>query len=202
LTWRTPLRRTVGSRLRYGVAPVIVAVLGISISLCATTAHATVFHAKDEALALAFPGSDRVEDRAVILTDEQKAAVEKRAHAPLESQLWTIYVGWKGTELLGYAVIDTHTVRTLPETAMVVLSPGGEVRRVEILAFYEPPEYTPPERWTRQFDGRRLDDDLKLGAAVHGITGATLSATALTAAVRRVLALYAVLSEGGILATK
>ncbi len=202
MTWRTPLRRTVGSRLRYGVAPVIVAVLGISISLCATTAHATVFHAKDEALALAFPGSDRVEDRAVILTDEQKAAVEKRAHAPLESQLWTIYVGWKGTELLGYAVIDTHTVRTLPETAMVVLSPGGEVRRVEILAFYEPPEYTPPERWTRQFDGRRLDDDLKLGAAVHGITGATLSATALTAAVRRVLALYAVLSEGGILATK
>ena len=202
MTWRTPLRRTVGSHLRYGVAPVIVAVLGISISLCATVAHATVFHAKDEALALAFPGSDRVEDRAVILTDEQKAAVEKRARAPLESQLWTIYVGWKGTELLGYAVIDTHTVRTLPETAMVVLSPGGEVRRVEILAFYEPPEYTPPERWTRQFDGRRLDDDLKLGAAVHGITGETLSATALTAAVRRVLSLYAVLSEGGILATK
>jgi hypothetical protein len=164
-----------------------------------TPARATVFHAKDEALALAFPGSDRIEDRTVILTDEQRAAVEKRAHAPLESQLWTVYVGWHGDELLGYAVIDTHTVRTLPETAMVVLSPSGEVRRVEILAFYEPPEYTPPERWRRQFDGHHLDDDLKLGGAVQGITGATLSATALTAAVRRVLALYTVLMQTGAL---
>ncbi|MBI3769794.1 MAG: FMN-binding protein [Deltaproteobacteria bacterium] len=176
--------------------------LAVAAVLTATVAHATVFHAKDEALALAFPGSDRVEERPFILTDEQKAAVEKRAHAPLESQLWTVYVGWRGDALLGYAVIDTHTVRTLPETAMVVLSPSGDVRRVEILAFYEPPEYTPPERWTRQFDGRHLDDDLKLGAGVQGITGATLSATALTAGVRRVLALYAVLTEQGLLRSK
>jgi len=205
LTASSALQRAVGTPRpsaipRCAVVVVVLALMGATHG--ASVARATVFHAKDEALALAFPGSDRVEDRAVILTDEQKAAVEKRAHAPLESQLWTVYVGWRGTELLGYAVIDTHTVRTLPETAMVVLSPSGEVRRVEILAFYEPPEYMPPERWTRQFDGRHLDDDLKLGAAVHGITGATLSATALTAAVRRVLALYAVLSEAGVLAAK
>ena len=166
------------------------------------SAGATVFHAKDEALALAFPGSDRVEDRAFILTDEQKAAVEKRARTPLETQLWTVYVGWKGEELLGYAVIDTHTVRTLPETVLVVLSPAGEVRRAEVLAFYEPPEYTPPERWVRQFDGRHLDDDMKLGAGIQGIAGATLSATAMTAGVRRVLALFAVLSEQGLLRSK
>jgi hypothetical protein len=83
-----------------------------------------------------------------------------------------------------------------------VLSPSGAVRRVEILAFYEPPEYTPPERWTKQFDGRQLDDDLKLGAGVQGITGATLSATAMTAGVRRVLALYEVLADAGSLRRK
>ncbi len=177
---------------------VVLAVAGIAAVLPAT-APATVFHAKDEALALAFPGSDLVEDRTFILTNEQKATVERRAHAPLESQLWTVYVGWHGDELLGYAVIDTHTVRTLPETAMIVLSPAGEVRRVEILAFYEPPEYLPSERWRHQFDGRHLDDDVKLGAGIQGITGATLSATALTAGVRRVLALYAVLTEQGLL---
>jgi hypothetical protein len=181
---------------------VVVWALVVAALLATTAARATVFHAKDEALALAFPGSDRVEDRAVILTAAQKAEVEKRAHAPLESQLWTIYIGWRGDELLGYAVIDTHTVRTLPETAMVVLSPAGDVRRVEILAFYEPPEYMAPERWTRQFDGHHLDDDMKLGAGVQGITGATLSATALTAGVRRVLALYAVLAEQGLLRSK
>ena len=178
------------------------AVALVGVVLGVTASHATVFHAKDEALALAFPGAERVDDRAIILTDEQKAAVEKLAHAPLETQLWTIYRGYRGDELLGYAVIDTHTVRTLPETIMVVLTPTGDVRRVEILAFYEPPEYTPPARWMRQFDGRALADDLKLGGAIQGITGATLSAGAATSSVRRVLALYKVAAEQGLLGSK
>jgi Na+-translocating ferredoxin:NAD+ oxidoreductase RnfG subunit len=169
------------------------AMLGLIATLCASRAHAKVFLAKDEALALAFPGAEHVEERTFILTDAQKAEVERRAHAPLESQLWTIYVGWKDGAVQGYAIIDTHTVRTLPETFMAVLDPKGTLRKVEILAFHEPPEYLPTDRWVAQFTGRGLDDDLKIGGAVQGITGATLSAQAMTAGVRRVLALFAVL---------
>jgi hypothetical protein len=152
-----------------------------------------VFLAKDEALAAAFPEADRVESRVVILTDEQQAAVERLARAPLESKLWTLHVGWRGGEVLGYAIIDSHIVRTLPEAFMVVLDPQGKVRRVEVLAFYEPPEYLPPPRWREQFKDRILDDDLKLRRGIQGITGATLSAIAMTAGVRRALALHAVL---------
>lgn len=172
------------------------------VVLVAAPARATVFHAKDEALALAFPDADRVEDRVIFLTDEQKAAIEKLARAPVASQLWTVHIGWKGTELLGTAVIDTHVVRTLPATFMVVLGPGGTVRRVEILAFYEPPEYTPTVRWTQQFQNRGLDADLRLGGAIQGITGATLSATAMTTGVRRILALHKVLVQQGLLPQK
>jgi hypothetical protein len=161
-------------------------------ALAARAAGATVFLAEDEALKLAFPDADRVEDRTVILTDEQKLDVEKRAHAPVETQLWTIHVGWKGDAVQGYAIIDSHVVRTLPETFMVVIDPAGTVRRVEILAFHEPPEYLPTARWVGQFAGRTLNDDLKLNGAIQGITGATLSATAMTAGVRRALALFAV----------
>ena len=191
-------------RVTWGHRRALAAVLAAAVAAWgfAPPACGVVFHAKDEALALAFPASDRVEDRTFILTDEQKETVEKRARAPVESQLWTVYVGWRGDELLGYAVIDTHVVRTLPETVMVVLSPAGEVRRAEVLAFYEPPEYAPTGRWTKQFDGRHLDDDMKLGAGIQGITGATLSATAMTAGVRRVLALYGVLHEAGLLQGK
>src|ERR1700686_514811 len=162
-------------RVTWGHRRALAAVLAAAVAAWgfAPPACGVVFHAKDEALALAFPASDRVEDRTFILTDEQKETVEKRARAPVESQLWTVYVGWRGDELLGYAVIDTHVVRTLPETVMVVLSPAGEVRRAEVLAFYEPPEYAPTGRWTKQFDGRHLDDDMKLGAGIQGITGAT-----------------------------
>jgi hypothetical protein len=171
----------------------MLAVLGLLLTLLAPSAEAKVFLAKDEALALAFPGADRVENRVFILTDAQKAEVERRGRAPLDSQLWTIHVGWKGNEVLGYAIIETHAVRTLPETFMAVIDPKGALRRVDVLAFHEPSEYLPTDRWMAQFTNHALDDDLKVGAGVQGITGATLSAQAMTAGVRRVLALFAVL---------
>jgi len=171
--------------------------VGMPLALAAgpRAARATVFLAKDEALALAFPGADRVEERTFIMTDAQKAEVERRARAKLETQLWTIHVGWKGTEVQGYAIIDTHNVRTLPETFMVVMEPKGTLRRVDVLAFHEPSEYLPTERWIGQFPGHGLDDDLKLGAGIQGITGATLSAQAMTSGVRRALALFTVLIQ-------
>jgi Na+-translocating ferredoxin:NAD+ oxidoreductase RnfG subunit len=64
-----------------------------------------------------------------------------------------------------------------------------------VLAFHEPPEYLPTDRWIGQFPGRKLDDDLKLGAGIQGITGATLSTQAMTSGVRRALALVAVLFQ-------
>ena len=180
--------------------PALVGLLiGIGVPLVVTAparpARAAVLLAKDEALALAFPGADRVEERTFIMTDGQKEEVERRSRAKLETQLWTIYVGWKGGEVQGYAIIDTHNVRTLPETFMVVIEPKGTLRRVDVLAFHEPPEYLPTERWIGQFPGRVLDDDLKLGAGIQGITGATLSAQAMTSGVRRALALHAVLIQ-------
>ena len=179
---------------RLGLAALAGVVLAV-VPLVAP-AGATVFLAKDEALALAFPGNDRIEERVFILTDAQKTEVERRAHAPLASQLWTLHVGWKGGEVLGYAVIDSQVVRTMPATTMVVIDPKGAVRRVDVLAFNEPPEYLPTVRWLEQFPAHGLDDDLKLGAGVQGITGATLSAQSVTAGVRRALALFTVLVQG------
>lgn len=171
----------------------ILALALVTLALAVQPGGATVFLAKDEALSLAFPGADRVEERVFILTDEQKRLVETMARAPLDTKLWTIHVGWRDGAIQGYVVIESHVVRTLPETCMVVVDPQGSVQRVEILAFHEPAEYLPTARWVEQFKGRALDGELKLNAGIHAITGATLSATAMTASVRRALALVAVL---------
>lgn len=61
------------------------------------------------------------------------------------------------------------------------------------MAFHEPPEYMPSTRWLVMLDKRRLTDDLRVGRAVVGITGATLSARAVVASIRRSLAIYEVL---------
>ena len=165
--------------------------------LCAlpALAHAKVYWSKEEALALAFPGSDRVESRTVVLDDAQARRAETLAQAKLESRLVTLHTGWKAGEIVGHAFIDVHTVRTLPEALLIVLSAAGEVRSVRLLAFYEPEEYGPSEAWLRQFETKRLDPSLRLGGEIHGIAGATLSSQAVTASVRCALALFVVLIE-------
>ncbi len=155
----------------------------------ATAARAGVFYAKDEALALAFPEGTQVESHTAILTDAQVEACKAKQVA-VESKLFTYYTGTRDGKVVGYAVIDSHVVRTLPEAFMAVLSPDGAVDKVVMLAFYEPPEYAPPPKWLAQFDGKRLDGGWRVGGDVHGIGGSTLTAHAMTNAVRKVILLY------------
>ena len=94
-------------------------------------------------------------------------------------------------------MIDIHNVRTLPEAFIVVLTPAGVVQTLRVLAFHEPLDYLPSDRWYSQFDSKSLEEPLRVGGDVHGVVGATLSARATACGVRRVLAYYQVLIEEG-----
>jgi hypothetical protein len=164
--------------------------LALAIVAVANAAAAEVFASKREALEQAFPTADAIEQQTLVLDDDRARAIEKRSHGELESRLATIHTAERDGRIIGHAIIDVHTVRTFPEAFMVVLSPDGEVVGTRILAFYEPSEYMPSERWLAQFDERRLEPSLSLGGDIHGIAGATLSSRAVTTGVRRALALY------------
>lgn len=153
---------------------------------------AKIFSTVDEALSRSFPGCD-VHRMTVFLTDEQMADAGSVAGLEVASGLVHPYVSSCEGRPNGTAYFDTHRVRTLPETLMIVVSPEGTVRQVEILVFDEPEEYIPRPIWYRQFLGETLDDDLLLGRGIDGVTGATLTARATTEAVRRVLALHSIL---------
>jgi len=77
-----------------------------------------------------------------------------------------------------------------------VLDTDGTVRRVEVVTFREPLEYMPRKGWYEQYQGQELDDDLALKRDIRPVTGATLTARATTEAVRRILALHAIVSDG------
>lgn len=166
-------------------------------ALAASPAAGKVFYSQKEALELAFPGADRVETRTELLDDARARAVEQLARAELPSRLVRLFTGYRGDLLLGYAVIEQHTVRTQPEAFLLVIAPDGRVVSIRVLAFYEPEEYMPPARWLRQFEGQSLGNRLRLEGDIHGIAGATLTSRAVTAGVRRALALYQVLVAGG-----
>jgi hypothetical protein len=165
-----------------------------ALLLCAPHgASAAVYQSVEQALKIAFPDAERFEKQSAVLTDTQKRRVEELAKAPVDSALATVNVAWKGAEVLGYAFVDVHTVRTVQQGLMVVVTPDGHVKSVRVLAFYEPPEYLPNDRFRVQYEGRALDDNLQLKQGIETVAGSTLSSVATTRAVRRSLALWDVL---------
>lgn len=139
---------------------------------------------------IAFPPPVQVERKTLYLDDAQAAAAAREAGTKITGRVVPYYVGRREGKTVGYAYFDTHLVRTLPETIMVLLDPAGGVRKIEILSFSEPEDYFPRKAWLDQFNGRKLDGDLALRRGIRNLAGASLTSEAITAACRRILALH------------
>jgi hypothetical protein len=162
--------------------------------LGARAADARVLTTREAALAQAFGPRARIETVTTYLTPAQVARAEQAAGAKLASPRVVSYRALVGDSLAGTAYLDTHPVRSQKETVLIVIGRAGTVQAVEVLAFAEPDDYLPPPRWLDRFEGKALAKDLKPGQAVPNLAGATLTARAVAAAVRRTLALHALLA--------
>jgi hypothetical protein len=176
------------------IAGLLLATAGI-VFIGGSPAEARVFMSREQALGQVLGENTEFRRKSVFPTEEQTSRARSLAgngveirEAPL-----TRYTAWEGGVRLGTAYLDTHLVRTLPQTVLVFVKPNGELLTIEILSFGEPAEYLPRENWLRQFDDRPLDNSLAIGGKIHGMTGATLSAHAVTDAARRALAMHQVL---------
>lgn len=158
----------------------------------AAPSRAEIFYSKSEAMELAFGKGKTVEQLSLFPDETQLAKIQALAKTKLESGMFTFYVGKDQDKVLGYAAIESVTVRTKPETLMIVLTPEGELRNVTTLAFHEPPEYMPPDRWFERLYKRPLED-MDFSKGVDGISGATLSTRAGLASIRKVMALHQVM---------
>jgi hypothetical protein len=145
-----------------------------------------------EALALVFPGTQLVR-KEHILTEPQAERVKVLCLGDLPGRWIVAYEARRDGRLAGVGFFDTHRVRTLNETLLVAVSPEGRILRVEAVAFREPAEYMANQAWIRQFEGKELDAQLSLKGSIHPLSGATLTAHAMTTAARRCLALHQVL---------
>lgn len=161
-------------------------------ALVAGALQARVLKTPEEALLLAFPGAE-ISKQAHYLTPEQKASLAAQGFGDVPGLVFQYRIHREGT-LVAFAYLDTHRVRTLPETLLVILNVDGSVLRVEVLAFAEPPDYLPREAWYRQFAGTSREKPPHLGGNLRPVSGATLTAQATATAVRRVLALHQVLA--------
>ncbi len=152
--------------------------------------EARVLMTQEQALAGAFPRGTSVTRQKFFLTTDQSAQAKRESGVDFDDQMIVRYAGTDGR----FAYFDTHRVRTLPETVMVVVKSDGTIDRIDILSFDEPTDYLPKRRWIDQFLGRKLDRDLALNGAIRPISGASLSGSAIVNASRKILALHHVLA--------
>jgi Na+-translocating ferredoxin:NAD+ oxidoreductase RnfG subunit len=158
-----------------------------------------VYLKPEEALKLAFKGSDEVVLEKKELAPDQKKAAQKLAGSSFEKSDWNIYVARTSGNVDGYAIIDHEVGKMDPITFMTVISPQGSVRSVEILVYRESQGSEVHEpRFLKQYENKTLASPLREGQDIQNISGATLSVRAVTTGVRRDLAVWNVLYGGGI----
>ncbi len=172
------------------------AFLLITLFFIPKSLDAKVFISKNEALKLAFPGSDTIDKKSFFLKPEQIVAIEKLSKTKVDSKLFLLYIGKKDGQPTGYAAIDTHTVRTKSQTILVVINPDGSLKYTEILAFFEPLEYKPTESWIDLFKDKKITNGIKIGYDIPNISGATLSSNGTANAVKKILAVFEIVVKG------
>jgi len=149
-----------------------------------------VYLTKDDALKQAFPEAIETERLTVFLNDDDVKKIQELSKAKVNSKIFTYYMAKGKDGVIGYAVFESHIVRTKPEVFMAVINHKGEIDYIEILAFYEPEEYLPPKRWLNLFKGRRLDDRLRVRSGISAISGASITSEGITRAIRNILAIF------------
>ncbi|MEQ9364893.1 MAG: FMN-binding protein [Leptospirales bacterium] len=150
---------------------------------------ARVYVSTDAALSEAFPGAE-TERKALYLSKARQAELQQVSDLEKVGRFHTFYIARKNGKVQGYALFDTHIVRTKEQTIFVALNSDGSVRVARVVSFFEPREYLAPERWLAIFEEKTVSDDLRPGRDLPAISGATLTTRATSTAVRKALQLH------------
>lgn len=180
-------------RSRSSALAVALLVGGFLISPSNAIAQQTVL-TREEALASVFPGAEISVGR-LFLGTEQINRIKELSGEDVPTRIIARYVAKRDGVVIGRSYIDTHVVRTKRQSLLISLDPNRTVRRIDVTAFLEPPEYLAQDQWRQQYHEKSLTRDLQVSRSIRPIAGATLTARAINAAVRRILALDQVYSD-------
>lgn len=135
------------------------------------------FLTEEEALALFFPAAERFEKKLQLAPKGLDLSL-RRGKTPRH---YFRYEAWRGTELLGFAVVDEVMGKARPITYMLATDRGPKVLGIELLAYRESHGGEIERAAFRdQFKDRDPGDVLRLGGDIRNITGATISCRAIT----------------------
>ena len=138
-----------------------------------------------------FSSQVTVGQKTITLSKSQMKALQKKAKAKVDSNIIRYYVVKEGNTVQGYGVLIVQRIRTKKAAILYLIDQNEKIKNIEIVAFHEPSEYKPYSSWKNNFTGKVLKDDLRAGYGIPTISGATLSARAISDASRIALTIVA-----------
>jgi len=145
-----------------------------------------------EVLTRSFPGA-AFDKKVVRFDNDERKKVESIIKKKFFKRQMVFHVATKDGVTQGYGVIGNERGKTRQITFMVLLDKDGVVKDLDILAFRESQGYEVENpRWRKQFRGKTVRSRLRLRRDIKNISGATLSARAVTKGVKNILAAFEV----------
>lgn len=152
----------------------------------AVHAHAEIYMTEEKAAATIFPGAI-FERKQYELKPEMVKKIEDASGETVRSPRLKFFRSKENNFVLVDQVLGKHEFITYA----VGIDPEGKVRGLEILEYRESYGSQVKEAaWKSQFVGKTKLAPLKVNSDIHGISGATLSSTHVTAGVRRLIHTY------------
>jgi len=141
-----------------------------------------------EAIEHIFPEQDVATSFPIELTQSEQETIHAACGSRWPSDTILVWLPQRNNSILGYVVVDEVQGRDQLITYLVAVDGRLAVRGVEILVYREPyGGEVAHKSWQRQFYGKTPEDRLRHGREIRNISGATISARAVTNGIRRIL---------------
>lgn len=155
-----------------------------------STLQAKLLISPFDALHAVYGQDVKVEKKNVLLTIDKAEIVYKQAKMKKGGKIFRTFKVSREDKTIAYAILVSRVVRTKDAAILYMISAEGVIEGVEVIAFNEPPEFTPSRQYVDQFKGKTANDTLRVGKDVPTVTGATMSARNVTDGARLALAVF------------
>ena len=167
-------------------------VAAMVFGLMVSNASALDVTSKEDAVKSVFSGADKIVKKRVRLTTPQRAAIGKLSTQTIRDKAMSFYIGEKGGQTMGFAVMESVKNRSWTMRYIVVMNSDGSVKDVEVLELEGPRGNWGVQHssWLDQFSGMKADSDFQ---SVNTINGAFVSSRTIRAGVRKAVSAYQVI---------
>lgn len=140
-----------------------------------------------------FPGAHIVQ-KYVYLSEDERNYMARKTGRILKPEVRMRMIK-RETQVVGYAFVDTHRVRSRQETLLILINSDTTVKRIDVLQFKEPTEYRPPMRWLKKMYGKSRQSKFRPGVDLAAISGATMTGNSVSRSVRMAVHVAAILNS-------